>query len=431
MGVFLFLLHTAKAESATPVVPPIPVNPLPTCYSLRSRSTDVVWQLLYPSGNGQFDVLDLTSMMLSEQGSGMPPLHYNTQRGTYQHGETPVSMRLDPRIIMLSLVSEHDSRSQMYDNLERLLGKLNPGRNWGIDGDLTTCIYRKIIPGGRMQWRSDLVTTGGSKTITSNTGRFAEWGLSPGDSFIILTGSNAGDYVVEQVVNENTLLLTQEMAFSDSGSQYRVFANQIVRDIYVLLEDGPRLVDDREVDTLSMSGVIKLIAHDPVWRNPILQSITWQVQNLSNLVFYENPNWLDRAVFPIWFGSNFISAETALVYHGTWFSRPMIIINGPFTKVELENISTGDKLHMLYTAGAGEQVTINLDALTVTNNYGQSLMRFMSTPYSDVDSDLITFGLYAAPQVVGGINNMRINISDAVFGQTSATMYWYARYIGV
>jgi hypothetical protein len=88
-------------------------------------------------------------------------------------------------------------------------------------------------------------------------------------------------------------------------------------------------------------------------------------------------------------------------------------------------------LSLVYTAVVGEQITIDLDALTAINNFGANLMQFMSTPYADVDSDLITFGLYPDPQVPGGLNMMKVSISDAVLGQTSATMNWYSRYIGV
>lgn len=404
---------------------------MPIDSNKRSTNTDAIWQLLYPTGSVSYGVIDLTSMLMVEQGRGMPPMHYNVQRGTYQHGETPINLRLDPRVIQIALASDHASRSQLYDNLARLLNRLNPGRNWSTTGVLTKCIYRKIMPGGRRQWRSDLVTTGGSKQITSATGRFAEWGLQTGEPFIILTGSDAGSYVVETVVNENTLTLTQEMAFTATGVEYRILTGSVMRDLKVLLEAGPVLEDDRQEDTLSLGDTVKLVAHDPLWYNPVLQSITWQVIDLSNLIFYEPVNWESRASFPIWFGSDFVSGDSALTYIGTWPARPMIIANGPFTKLTLENLPTGDKLSLVYTASVGEVVTIDLDALTVTNNFGSNLMRYMSTPYTAYDSDLITFGLYPDPQVAGGTNTIRISISDAVLNQTSATMNWYSRYIGV
>lgn len=393
--------------------------------------SDAIWQLLYPKHGGEYGVLDLTDMLMVEQGRGMSPLHYNVQRGTYQHGETPVNMRLDPRVIQLALSDERQSRPQAYEDLARLLGRLNPGRNWAINGALTKCIYRKIMPGGRRQWRSDLTTASGSKMITSLAGRFVEWGLGAGDPFTIVSGADAGDYVVGSIINENMLELTIALTANNAGVQYRVVTGRIIRDLHVLLESGPMLEDDRQEDSFGFSDTIKLIAHDPVWRCPVRQSVLWGVTNLSNLIFYENPSWTDRAVFPIWFGMDSIIVDSSLIYIGTWPARPMIIVNGPFSGLTLENASTGDKLNMDYGAQAGEQVTIDLEALTVTNNHGQNLMRYMSTPYAAVDSDLITFGFYPDPYVQDGINQINLVISGAVLLQTNAQIYWYSRYIGV
>lgn len=393
--------------------------------------TDAIWQLLYPEHGGSYGVIDLTSMIITEQGRGMPPLHYNVQRGTYQHGETPVSMRLNTRVLQVAIAAEHDNRSQAYDSLARLLKRLNPGRNWSPNGTLTQCIYRKIMPGGRKQWRSDLVTVSGSKVITSITGRFVEWGLGPGHAITILSGSDAGDYVIETIINENTLTLTQALTATSSTASYRIETGRVIRDLNVLLESGPALEDDRSEDTYAMVDTVKFIAHNPVWYSPVRQSISWGVTDLSNLIFYESPNYQNRAVFPIWFGMDSILSNASLVYLGTWLSRPMIIINGPFDGVTIENMSTGDKLVMSYAAVDGEQVTINLDVLTVTNNYGQNLMRYMSTPYAAADSDLITFGLYPEPQVADGINHINVIISGAALNKTYAMMYWYSRYIGV
>jgi hypothetical protein len=108
-----------------------------------------------------------------------------------------------------------------------------------------------------------------------------------------------------------------------------------------------------------------------------------------------------------------------------------LIISGPFSKVMMQNTVTGDQLNMLYDAVEGEQVIIDLHTLTVTNNAGSNLMRYMSTPYADVDSDLITFGLYPNPQVSGGLNTMLVSISDAVLGKTQSNMYWQSCYIAV
>lgn len=392
--------------------------------------TDAIWQLLYPKHGGEYGVIDLTSLIIMEQGRGIPPLHYNVQRGTYQHGETPINMRLDPRVVQVALADDHDNRSQMYYELARLMDRVNPNRNWAADGTLTKCVYRKIMPGGRKQWRSDLVTVASSVQVTSASGRFVDWGLEAGSPFTILTGADAGDYVVASVVNENTLTLTQAMTANATDIGYRAQTGRVIRDLHVVLESGPVLEDDLQEDTLALSDTLKLIAHDPVWRGAQQQSIVWVVENLANLIFYEHPNWTDRLVFPIWFGGDEIQSESSIAYLGTWPSRPMFELRGPFSRASLENLSTGTRLIMSYSASVGEVITIDLDALTVTNNYGQNLMRYMSTPYAAVDSDLVTFSLCPDPQVSGGLNHILAHISDAKVDSTRASMYWYTRYIG-
>lgn len=391
--------------------------------------TDVIRQLLYPKGSS-YGTIDLSDIAVVEQNAGIAPLHYNTQRSVYQHGETPINLRLDPRVIQLAIARDFGSRSQFYDNLIRLMRRLDPGRNWSASGSLTKCIYRKIVPGGRKQWRSDLITVSGSNQVTSATAMFAEWGLSAGSPFTILTGSDAGEYVVDTLLNENNLKLTQSMAFSATGIEYRIVTGRIARDLDVLLEAGPVLEDDRQDDSMAINDTIRLVAHNPVWYNPQLQTITWGVDELENLIFYDPVNRPNRLEFPIWFGSDYISSNESLVYVGTWPSRPMIIVTGPFQNMSLENLSTNDALRMEYVADVGETVVVDLEALTVINNYGHNLMRYMSTPYTDLDSDLITFGLYPDPHVIGGLNHMHVGLSGALIGHTSASMLWHARYTG-
>lgn len=410
------------------------LQPFPTTLDKRSTNVDAAWQLLYPTGDGTYGVMDLTSMIITEQGRGMAPVKYATRRGVYQHGETPITMRLDPRVVQVVMATDHDSRSQMYDNLARLLKHLSPSRNWPISGGLDECIYRKIMPGGRLQWRSDLITWAGSRQIESATGKFAEWGLDAGDPFNILSGPDAGEYVIEKVYNENLLTLTQAMAWDLTGVEYRVFTGRIVRDLKVLLESGPTLEDDRQDDTMALNDTIRFIAYDPVWRNALQQSLIWPNDDYLNLIFYEPVNWENRARFPTWFYDariDHFAAQTLVTYAGTWMARPVMIINGPFTNVTVRNLSTGDQLSLYYTANRDERVTIDLDALEVTNNRGESLMRFMSTPYADADSDLITFGLYPDPQVPGGQNLLSVDIDGVDLNVTKVFTNWYSRYVGV
>jgi hypothetical protein len=59
------------------------------------------------------------------EGFGMPPLHYLTERGPFQHGESVVDVRLDPRIVnlVIPLLATWDTH---FDRRESLLAILSP-----------------------------------------------------------------------------------------------------------------------------------------------------------------------------------------------------------------------------------------------------------------------------------------------------------------
>lgn len=128
-------------------------------------------QLITPDGTTfNFDAQD--KFLISETGYGMPPINYITQKGPYQHGETVIDYRLQPRTIQL--VHRHNacSRTDFYNNRATLLNMLRPNRQ--TSGTLTPSTLRKILPDGS---RRDLkvVISQGPEFVASQQGQWDEW----------------------------------------------------------------------------------------------------------------------------------------------------------------------------------------------------------------------------------------------------------------
>ena len=67
---------------------------------------------------------------------------------------------------------------------------------------------------------TNLAETQGSKEVTSATAGFKTRGINIGDPFIIETGTNAGEYIVEGGISDYRLTLTTVMNFTATGSTF-------------------------------------------------------------------------------------------------------------------------------------------------------------------------------------------------------------------
>lgn len=391
---------------------------------------DVITQLLIPDGGTNYRVWDLTSILVAEKGLSLPPLNYLTQRGPYQHGDTVVGMRVEPRTIQVALSLEYGSGLDHRRAREDWIAKTSPVNAGDLLAPARPYIYRKIMRNRYKVQRTDLVTVNGSAIVTSTTARFVQWGLAAGQPFNITSGADTGTYVIASVQNENTLTLTANLTADATAIEYYCYTGIVVRDIDVFVEAGPALEVDRSSFSRSRREVLRLVAHDPIWRDPVIQSITWAVDISGNLIFYESPDWTDRAVFPIWFSGDFIMSNVTLTYAGTWLTRPVITLNGPFTLFKLTNNSTGDQLILNYNAAQGETVTIDVYALRAYNQNNIDLTNYLYNSGTQ-DSDLVTFGLVPHPMIVDGLNSISIEINTALPQVTRAVMTWQSRYIGV
>lgn len=81
--------------------------------------------------------------VLSDDGTGMPPIEYVTQRGPRQHGESLVNYFLKPRIVQVILRSQGCSRDAYWNARAEILDNLRPNRQTNPDA-LVTGKLRKV-----------------------------------------------------------------------------------------------------------------------------------------------------------------------------------------------------------------------------------------------------------------------------------------------
>lgn len=119
--------------------------------------------------------------LISEEGLGMPPMEYVTQRGPFQHGETLVDYRLSPRTIQLVLRQDGDSRYDYWEKRAKLLNMLRPNRH--AYGGFGPGKLRKRLPDGSIRELNVIIEQGPVFTARSQD-RWDEWGFTETLRFI-------------------------------------------------------------------------------------------------------------------------------------------------------------------------------------------------------------------------------------------------------
>lgn len=378
-----------------------------------------------------YSLLQLTRRLLrSVSGFGLAPLHFITQRGPYQDGETPLDWRLDPRTIQVVVGSSACTRTQLHDERWNLLDMLRPSRSF--DGTVRPLIYRKWLPGGHVERGTDLATTAGSATITSATAQFVARGLEAGARLYVRSGADIGTYTVAGVPNDYTIVLTAALAATAADVHWEYRRGWARRDLYCLLEQGPSFGEGPDGSPYHPTGyheVLRFVAHDPCWYSSVEQTATWGIllTAATDLVFDGVGGYLDMtAGVGRWrFYSGYVGEETVnLYYWGTVRAKPTITIVGPAIDPVVENTTIDATIEMDYEIAAGETVTIDTLALTVENDSGEGLL-----PHTR--GDLATFGLETAPQAANRANEVLVTFAGGVSGASQATITWKNRYIGI
>jgi hypothetical protein len=76
-----------------------------------------------------FSFDDNDKLLVSEEGTGLPPIEYFTQQGPQQHGETLIDYRLKPRTIQMLLRQDACNRFDYWTNRLSLLNGIRPNKH--------------------------------------------------------------------------------------------------------------------------------------------------------------------------------------------------------------------------------------------------------------------------------------------------------------
>lgn len=413
-----------------------------------SASNVIHDQLLIPMAGGSYETFPMAQLLgtntnrgISNSSFGLAPLHFITQRGPYQDGETVTDMRFDPRTIQIIIGDAFSSRHDMMQARQTLLNMVRPNRSFNrVTGNTNPLIYRRRLSPGAWERGSDLVTENGSPVVTSDYGKFIHNGLTAGMNFTITTGADAGSYGIANVRSDYALVLDANMAAAGTGVGWRYQHGYAIRDLYCLLESGPNF-DEEPLQVYYPYGykeVLRLIAHDPFWYGGAMdgQYQQWDLLSTFNdLVFDGYGAWFGATIeetsivksgrWLFYTGTNAFIGETVnVVYWGTAVAKPQVVITGPATNPTVTNTTTGHSISMDYSIPLNETVTIDTLTLTVTNQTGANLL-----PY--VSGDLATFGIFPSPQALDRKNQIFINFDDAEIIGSAAQLLWRNRYVGI
>lgn len=115
-----------------------------------------------------------TRVVESDEGTGMPPLEYITQRGPFQHGESVEDVFLRPRVVQLMIRHQYTCRNDYWSGRAALLAAINPIKGPGI--------LRKILGNGR-KYDLDVYIEEGPNFNPRGEG-WDEWGYREALKFI-------------------------------------------------------------------------------------------------------------------------------------------------------------------------------------------------------------------------------------------------------
>ena len=389
-------------------------------------------QILVPNGGGTYrpySLLNLFGLNLrtlrEARNMGMAPLHFITQRGPYQDGETPLDMRWDVRTFQIVIAEQLAHRTTLWDRRNWLLDLLRPSRSF--EGIVYPLVYRKWLPGGKVERGSDLVVSNGATTATSANGRFLHQGGLEAGGRITIEGV---DYTVGSVPNDFTVILAVAYAgATTTAGAWRYTRKRAFRDIFCLLEQGPQFDTGPGPGTFYPQGyreALRFIAHDPFWYGAE-QSQTWVIPDeIGDLVFdgagayfgvaTGNGRWA--------FVAGAVGETVDVVYWGTRRARPIVYVDGPASDPSVASLTTGRQIVLDYDVAAGETVIIDTLNLTVSNSAGVNLM-----PYAS--GDLALFGIEPPPVAPSRVNQIQIAFSGGLVGVSAARLVWRNIYVGI
>lgn len=203
----------------------------------------------------------------------------------------------------------------------------------------------------------------------------------------------------------------------------KIFPDYSMRDIDVLIAEGPGFLATGSWDEFSFEEPIRFIAHDPTFYDPTTVEVTASMQALSELSV--------PISVPFHFGPGTQSLASNIVYTGTWLTYPVITITGPVTAVIIQNTTTGEEIQFTKQLAGGQRAVIDtrfgyktvVDPDLATDDPDYNLIGY-------VQGDLGTFHLDPDPQAPGGINAIQIYMT-ATSPDGSVVFAYNTRYFGI
>lgn len=359
-------------------------------------------------------------------GLGLGPLRFIESSSPYQHGVSVLGMRWETKTIQIIIQSAQADLAAYWNQRAELLELLRPTRAFLTKDKLVDpFIYRKWLPGGTTIRGGDMIVTNGSADVLSVSGSFIHTGGLGFGNAIFIDGVK---YQIASVPNDFEIKLTVPYAgASDTAVDYHYFQVPHYREISFIPEAGPifeEQVDQRMVP-YGYREVLRFRCHDPFWRGVEQERFFTLPTTIGDLVFDGEGAYFGIAGFTgRWvYQPDYVSDTVSLVYHGHDVARPIMSISGPAEFPTITNLTTGISLNLDYDVVAGEQVTMNIDKLSVTNNFGDNLLGFLRGNFSG-------FGLVPEPAASKGINLMNVTFGSAT-AASSVRIAWQNIYAGI
>jgi len=174
---------------------------------------------------------------------------------------------------------------------------------------------------------------------------------------------------------------------------------------------------------LSIKTAVSMKAPNPTFYDPVAKAVTFQLGAGAGA------GMAIPTAIPTAIGSTTVNSSKTVSTSGSWLTYPQIRITGPITSPIITNTSTNETLDFTGTTiAAGHYYDIDC-------RYGYKTILYDSTTTSKIAdltgaSDLATFHLESAPEVLGGHNNFTVTGTSAT-AATKVQMTYFDRYIGI
>jgi hypothetical protein len=163
-------------------------------------------------------------------------------------------------------------------------------------------------------------------------------------------------------------------------------------------------------------------AFDPLFFDPTVITGGTADQDITELTF---PITFDPGV-SITFDTDEAFGAIAVSYSGTWYSYPTFVITGPFTEILITHNEIGASLLYQNSAVVNESLTIDLENVTIEDQDGNDMFGFLNEI-----SNLLDLRLQPHPIVENGNNSIAFSILGSVSNQTTITMTYTNKYLGI